>query len=108
MQDRAEKLSAESEEINGRLRLIGQLSDLSLLLYSWYIQNGHARNEKDRAEVDQIFKQELLEQVKSCDGFYEKLYRYQCYCWYGFIIQDFCCITGIVRNGLTFLIVHPK
>ena len=72
MQDRAEKLRSESEEINGRLKLIGQLSDLSLLLYSWYIQNGHARNEKDRTEVDQIFRQDVLEQVKTCDGFYEK------------------------------------
>ena len=48
MQDRAEKLSLESAEINERLKLIGALSDLSLQLYSWYIQHGHARNNHDR------------------------------------------------------------
>jgi hypothetical protein len=31
----------------------------------------------------------ILEIVKLSEGFYEKLYRYQCYCWYGFINQDF-------------------
>ncbi|MFZ6025563.1 MAG: hypothetical protein ACOYVG_14025 [Bacteroidota bacterium] len=108
MQDRAEKLSAESKEINGRLQLIGQLSDLSLLLYGWYIQNGHARNEKDRAEVDQIFKQDLLEQVKSCDGFYEKLYRYQCYCWYGFIVQDFLLYYRYCQKWVDLFNQSPK
>ena len=45
MQDRADKLSAEVDEVNNKLSLIGQLSNISLQLYSWYIKNGHARNE---------------------------------------------------------------
>jgi hypothetical protein len=108
MQDRAEKLSAESAEINSRLQLIGQLSDLSLLLYSWYIQHGHARNEKDREEVDKLFKQDLLEQVKNCDGFYEKLYRYQCYCWYGFIVQDFLLYYRYCQKWVDLFNQSPK
>ena len=44
MQDRAERLSAEVEEVNARLSVIGKLSNLSLQLYSWYIRNGHSRN----------------------------------------------------------------
>jgi hypothetical protein len=31
----------------------------------------------------------ILERVKLVKGFYERLYQYQCYCWYGFITQDF-------------------
>jgi hypothetical protein len=40
MQDRADRLAAEVEETNGRLTMIGALSNLSLQLYSWYIKNG--------------------------------------------------------------------
>lgn len=108
MQDRAEKLSAESEEINTRLRIIGQLSDLSLQLYSWYIKNGHARNEKDKLDLDRIFKQEVIELAKNCDGFYEKLYRYQCYCWYGFIMQDFLLYYRYCQKWVDLFTDAPK
>src|ERR1700733_8550476 len=47
MQDRAGSLASEVEEVNNRLTNIGRLSNLSLQLYSWYIKNGHARNEND-------------------------------------------------------------
>ncbi len=89
MQDRAEKLSAEVEEVNGRLKLIGALSNLSLQLYSWYIKNGHARNEEDKATVDAFVNNRVIEEAKDAKGFYEKLYRYQCFCWHAFITQNF-------------------
>src|ERR1700741_5233130 len=47
MQDRADQLSLEATEVNESLTLVSQLSNLSLQLYSWYIKNGHARNEKE-------------------------------------------------------------
>lgn len=108
MQDRAEKLSKESTEINDRLKLIGALSDLSLQLYSWYIQNGHARNEKDRKQLDLLFKQAIIEQRNESDGFYEKLYRYQCYCWYGFITQDFLLYYRYCRKWTDLFHKEPK
>ncbi len=89
MQDRAQQLSEEINEANKRLRLIAQCSNLSLQLYSWYIQHGHARDEQDRITLEALMQDPVLEEVKSSEGFYEKLYRYQCYCWYGFINQDF-------------------
>ena len=89
MQDRAKQLSDEIDEANERLSLIAQSSNLSLQLYSWYIQHGHARNDEDRTALDLLMKDPILEKVKTANGFYEKLYRYQCHCWYGFINQDF-------------------
>ena len=59
MQDRAEKLAAEMQAVNEHLRLISKLSNLSLQLYSWYIQNGHARNEKDEIAVKEFFESRL-------------------------------------------------
>ena len=89
MQDRAQQLSEEIDAVNERLELIAKTSNLSLQLYSWYIQHGHARNEEDRKTLDALMQDPILERVQSVKGFYERLYRYQCHCWYGFITQDF-------------------
>jgi tetratricopeptide (TPR) repeat protein len=88
MLDRAEKLTQEVNDVNIRLVNTGKLSNLSLLLYSWYIKNGHARNEKDEAALDSFFKTHLPADTDEVKGFYEKLYLYQSYCWYSFIRQD--------------------
>ena len=89
MQDRAQQLSTEIDDVNERLELIAKTSNLSLQLYSWYIQHGHARNEEDRKTLDALIQDPIIERVKLVKGFYERLYRYQCFCWYGFITQDF-------------------
>jgi hypothetical protein len=68
---------------------ITKLSNLALQLYSWYINNGHARNEKDEREIENYFQTYLSDDLKKANGFYEKLYLYQSYCWYAFIRQDF-------------------
>ena len=89
MQDRASELVLEADKVNEHLVLIGKLSNLSLLLYSWYINNGHARNEEDITAVTQFFTRQLPAGIEAAEGFYEKLYLYQSYCWYAFIRQDF-------------------
>ena len=89
MQDRADQLATEVDEVNDRLQSISQLSNLSLELYSWYIRNGVARNEKDEVAVQEFFERNLPADVSGCEGFYEKLYLYQSYSWYAYIRQDF-------------------
>jgi hypothetical protein len=89
MKDRASQLITESDDVNEHLFKITKLSNLALQLYSWYINNGHARNEKDEIEIENYFKTFLTEDLKKATGFYEKLYLYQSYCWYAFIRQDF-------------------
>ena len=89
MEDRAASLSAEANEVNEKRRLITQLSNLTLQLYSWYIKNGHARNEEDETGVKKFFREQLPPNAFELEGFYEKLYLHQSYCWYAFIRQDF-------------------
>src|SRR5580658_5565319 len=89
MQDRADQLATEVNEVNDRLQLISKLSNLSLELYSWYIRNGVARNEKDEKAVEEFFEKHLPTDLSGCTGFYQKLYQYQSFCWYAFIRQDF-------------------
>lgn len=89
MQDKAEQLSAEATEISHHIYIVAKLSNLALLLYSWFIRHGHARNEKDEAGVKKFLKKNLPVGVEKETGFYERLYLYQSYCWYAFIRQDF-------------------
>jgi hypothetical protein len=89
MQDRAKQLSDEIDNANKHIHLIAKTSNLSLQLYSWYIQHGHARDEEDRITLDTLMLDPVLEEVKAATGFYERLYQYQCHCWYGFITLDF-------------------
>jgi len=89
MQDRADRLTNEANEINDRRRIITQLSNLALQLYSWYIKNGHARNQEDEKDVKKFFIESLPPDAHNLPGFYEKLYLCQSYCWYAFIRQDF-------------------
>jgi hypothetical protein len=89
MQDRASKLAEEMNAINHQLGLSGRLSSLSLQLYSWYIQHGVARNEKDEVAIKEFFESRLPVDKPGPGAFYESLYLYQCYSWFAFIGQDF-------------------
>jgi len=89
MRDRADQLTDESEEVNEKLSTVNRLSNLSLQLYSWYIQHGHARNKKDFDDLKYYFENNLPKGVKNDSSFYEKLYFYQSFTWYAFIRQDF-------------------
>jgi hypothetical protein len=89
MQDRADKLTEESNQVNRQLTLVNQLSNLSLQLYSWYIKHGHARNEKDIRGIRLFFENHLPDLSGQRIGFFEKLYLYQSYVWYAYIRLDF-------------------
>jgi tetratricopeptide (TPR) repeat protein len=89
MQTRAEDLSAEINEVTQRISSVSRLSNLAMLLYSWFIKNGHARNEQDEANVKAYLRTHLPADAFEQTGFYENLYLYQSLCWYAFIRQDF-------------------
>ncbi|MFT3679285.1 MAG: hypothetical protein QM791_03380 [Ferruginibacter sp.] len=89
MQDRGSQLSAEAIEVNHRVDMVARMSNLAIQLYSLYILNGHARNEKEEEGVKKFFRESLPPDAAEQTGFYERLYLYQSYCWYAFIRQDF-------------------
>jgi hypothetical protein len=89
MQSRAERLAGETNEVINHIDMVARLSNLALQLYSWYIKNGHARNERDEIGVKLFFYENLPGKALLQSGFYEKLYLYQSYTWYAFIRQDF-------------------
>lgn len=88
-QEKTDLLAAEALEISTHIDSVVKLSNLALLLYRWFIRNGHARNENDEKDIREFFKQNLPVNAHQVTDFYEKLYLYQSYCWYAFIRQDF-------------------
>jgi hypothetical protein len=87
--DKTKLLTEEALEISGHIDRVTRLSNLALLLYRWYVQNGHCRNEKDEKSIREYFKSAVPADFRSIHGFYENLYLYQSYAWYAFIRQDF-------------------
>lgn len=89
LQNRADQLGIESKTANERRENITRLSNLALQMYSWYIKRGHARNEADEHAVKQFFFENLPVGYNHYQGFYERLYIFQAFCWYAYIRQDF-------------------
>ncbi len=108
MQDRADRLSTEADDTNNRLVRITNLSNLALQLYSWYIKNGHARNEKDEKEIEDYFNKHIPLPIPTDAGFYSKLYLYQCYCWYAFIRQQFLLYYRYTQKWVDLFHSEPK
>ena len=87
--EKTEVMAREATWISEHINRVTRYSNLALLLYRWYVINGHARNEHDEKDIKAYFKNQLPANVQEVNGFYEKLYLYQSYCWYAFIRQDF-------------------
>ena len=87
--EKTEELAKEASDNSEHINRVTRLSNLALLLYRWYVLHGHARNELDEKDIKSFFKNYLPADVNAINGFYEKLYLFQSYCWYGFIRQDF-------------------
>ena len=61
-----------------------------ILLYRWYVHNGHARNKQDENGIKRFFKENLPPACKKRSlGFMKNYTCTRCYCWYAFIRQDF-------------------
>lgn len=89
MASRADLLAGESEKVQAHLQRVNRLSSLSLQLYSWYIQHGHARNKRDRDAITWFYNAHVPAEAHRLTSFYEKLYLYQSRSWLAFILQDY-------------------
>ncbi|HVG15581.1 MAG TPA: hypothetical protein VM935_11490 [Chitinophagaceae bacterium] len=108
LQDRADILSSEANEVHDRRQMITQLSNLSLQLYSWFVKSGHARNEKEEAGIKKFFSEHLPPYALKQTGFYERLYLYQSYCWYAFIRQDFLMYYRYTQKWVDLFHTEPQ
>jgi hypothetical protein len=108
MQDKADHLAVEALEVHERRKMITQLSNLALQLYSWYVKHGHARNEKDETGVREFFNEHLPANAHEQTGFYERLYLYQSYNWFSFIRQNFVQYYRHAQKWVNLFKEHPE
>ncbi len=107
MQDRADELTKDVNISNEHLVKQSKLSNLALQLYSWYIKNGLARNREDENEIEDYFDRHLTDEIKNPEGFYEKLYFNQSYCWYAFIRQDYLMYYRYTQKWVNLFLDEP-
>ena len=89
MSPKAYQLATESNVIMEQLELTNELSNLSLLLYARYLENGYVKNEKEYQELHKYFYSLLpIVEIESLD-FYQKLNFYQSHVWFNHMAQDF-------------------
>jgi len=86
---RVDEIARESAAVIDQIRRVGQLSNLALKLFSWFVQHGHARDQSDETAVRSFLQEHLPTDAWSYTGFYERLYLYQSLSWFAFIRQDF-------------------
>lgn len=105
--EKTEQLAIESSDISGHISRVSQLSNLALLMYRWYIKNGHARHEQDVKAINEFFKGSLPPNVDTITDFYELLYLYQSYSWYAFIKLDFLMYYRYSRKWIDLYEAEP-
>ncbi len=89
MQTRALQLSKEVNAANKKIEILSKLSNLAMLLQSWFIQYGHTRNEIDEKNVKDYLQNHLPKNAFAQNGFYERMYLNQSFSIYAYIRQDF-------------------
>jgi hypothetical protein len=108
MEHRADALAEESDEVQLRIKLANDLSNLSLQLYAWYIKNGHARNRAEASEVKAFFDEHLPPEKIKPEWFYCRLYLYQSHCWLAFIRHDFLTYYKYTQRWVDLFQAEPQ
>ena len=108
MEHRADALAEESDEVQIRLQVANDLSNLSLQLYAWYIKHGHARNRAEADEVKVFFDEHLPKVEIKPDWFYCRLYLYQSHCWLAFIRHDFLTYYKYAQRWVDLFDAEPQ
>jgi hypothetical protein len=68
---------------------IARLSNLMVLLHRYYIRRGHVRNLVEEEDLKIFFMDNMPKIDYDLLGVMERVYYYQCYVWYYYILNDF-------------------
>ena len=86
---RADELTVQAKELSTQNLIASKLSNLSLQLYSIILKTGYVKSEAEGNEISDYFKARLPKYKIKDLGFREKLWLYNAYLWYSFLLQDF-------------------
>lgn len=108
LDNRADELSDESRIINEQLNNVSKLSTLALRMYGMYLKLGHARDTKDVHMLKSFFDSNLPVVPSQGMSFYERVYLYQAYCWYYYILQDFLMYYRYTQKWVDLFAEYPS
>ncbi|MCF6278884.1 MAG: hypothetical protein L3J14_00890 [Flavobacteriaceae bacterium] len=108
LSSRADTLSVQAKELTIRNVMTSKLSNLSLQLYSWLLQNGYAKSTEDIETVTKYFELHIPKYTISELGFKEKLFLYKAYLWYSLITQDFVSSYRYSQKWIDLFDEYPK
>ena len=87
--NRAEVLSKEALRVSQQAASRHMFSNLAIQLYGLYLKVGYVRSQKEYYFVKEFFQSNLPKYDIKKLSFFEKVYLFQSYSWYHFMIQDF-------------------
>ena len=89
LSNRADLLSIQAKTLSQQNVIASKLSNLSLQLYSYLLQNGYVKNNKELEFIKNYFYSKLPKYDFETLGFREKLWLYKSHLWFSFLCQDF-------------------
>lgn len=106
--NRADELTIQAKELNRQNLLASKLSNLSLQLYGLFLKTGYVKNDEEYKRVTKYFNARLPKYDIKELGFREKLWLYQSYLWYSFLVQDFLSCYRYSRKWVDLFYEHPE
>jgi hypothetical protein len=91
----------ETRKITRVIRNINTFSNLSVKLYSYYVEMGFIRNQSDLDLVAEFFTRSLPRYEEEKLGFHELSYLYCCFSQYYYFIQDFEKVLAYSQKWVT-------
>lgn len=106
--ERIEGLIEESRNRNQVISNTISLSNLKLFLQRYFINSGHVKNEEERALVAKRFKSLLPLKEKNGASFFEKIYQYEAFYWYHYILLELEDCHMYAQNWVRLYEKRPK
>ena len=106
--NRADELTIQAKELNSQNILASKLSNLSLQLYGLFLKTGYVKNDEEYVKVTKYFNDRLPKYDIKTLGFREKLWLYQSYLWYSFLVQDFLACYKYSKKWVDLFYDNPE
>ena len=114
LSNRADQLSIQAKELSQQNVVASKLSNLSLQLYSYLLQNGYVKNNEELEFINSYFYSKLPKYDFEKFGFREKLWLYKSHLWFSFLTQDFLHSykyanqwVDLFKENKKFITLHP-
>jgi tRNA U34 5-methylaminomethyl-2-thiouridine-forming methyltransferase MnmC len=100
-----DNLLEEAAEKSETIYTVVKLSNLKIALHKFYIEKGHVRNKKEETSIIEYFAKHLPDIPENALDKMERIYLYQSYVWYYYILNDF---SNCSKYALKWLNIYEK